>query len=143
MRSWRVAGLLFACAVLVAGVLVAGGRPLLAAGSLLVIAVLAASQSPLIFPRSVEAAVAQQRSAADGRPVVYWRPGCPFCIKLRRRLGADARRAHWVNIWTDPAGAAAVRAVAYGNETVPTVVDGDRSFVNPDPAVVRELLRAG
>ena len=77
---------------------------------------------------------------ADGRPVVYWRPGCAFCVRLRTRLGRRARKAHWVNIWRDPAGAAAVRAVNDGDETVPTVVVGGQAHVNPDPAWVREQL---
>lgn len=59
---------------------------------------------------------------ADSRPVVFWRPGCKCCIRLRIRLGRSARQSHWVNIWRDTAGAAAVRAANDGNETVPTVV---------------------
>jgi glutaredoxin len=35
------------------------------------------------------------------------------------------------NIWDDPDAAAFVRSVADGNETVPTVVVGDRAMVNP------------
>ena len=35
------------------------------------------------------------------------------------------------NIWDDPDDAAIVRRHANGNETVPTVVIGDRGFVNP------------
>jgi mycoredoxin len=143
MRSWRLAGLGLIIGVPWAGLQLVTGTPVLAAILLLAVGVLAALQSPLVFPRSVGAAVAQDRSAADGRPVIYWRPGCPFCLRLRVRLGSDARRAHWVNIWADPAGAAAVRAVADGNETVPTVVAGDRFFVNPDPGMLRERLRAG
>jgi mycoredoxin len=44
------------------------------------------------------------------------------------KLGIE-RTEH--NIWDDPADAAIVRAHARGNETVPTVVIGDRGFVNP------------
>jgi hypothetical protein len=76
---------------------------------------------------------AQQRSVDDGRPIVYWRPGCRYCLRLRVRVGWAGQRAHWVNIWTDPIGAAAVRAAAWGNETAPTVVVGELAFVNPDP----------
>jgi mycoredoxin len=47
-----------------------------------------------------------------------------------------------VDIWTDPAGAATVRGVTGGDETVPTVVTADRSYVNPAPGLVRGLLRA-
>ncbi len=98
--------------------------------------------SPWAFPRAQSAARAQQLSATDGRPIIYWRPGCPFCLRLRLRLGARGRRAHWVDIWCDPGGAGAVRAVAGGNETVPTLIDGAESFVNPDPSWVRRRLAA-
>jgi hypothetical protein len=47
---------------------------------------------------------------------------------------------HWVDIWRDPAGAAAVREVNDGNETVPTVFVAGRPHVNPDPGWVRERL---
>jgi glutaredoxin len=94
----------------------------------------------LVFPRSVGASEAQRRSAADGRPVIYWRPGCAYCMRMRLRLGRNARRLYWVDIWRDPAGAAAVRAVNDGDETVPTVFVGGRAHVNPDPAWVREQL---
>lgn len=53
---------------------------------------------------------AQRRSAVDGRPVVFWRPGCAYCMRLRVRLGRGSRQVYWVDIWRDPAGAAAVRA---------------------------------
>jgi hypothetical protein len=55
------------------------------------------------FPRSISAQEAQRRSAVDGRPVVFWRPGCKYCLRLRIRLGRSARQLHWVNIWRDPA----------------------------------------
>ncbi|GAA3932407.1 membrane protein [Amorphoplanes auranticolor] len=109
----------------------------------LAFALLAAFVSPLIFPRSIPAAEAQRRSAADGRAIVYWRPGCPFCMRLRTVLGVTSRRAYWVDIWKDPEGAAAVRAVADGNETVPTVILAGTPHVNPDPLWLRKRLRAG
>ena len=105
-----------------------------------VLGILAAIASPRAFPRSVTDAEARARSAEDGRPIVYWRPGCPYCIRLRTTLGRDAGRLHWVDIWSDPAGAATVRGVTGGDETVPTVVAADRSFVNPAPGLVRGLL---
>jgi mycoredoxin len=96
--------------------------------------------SPRVFPRSLSDAAARERSTADGLPIIYWRPGCPFCMRMRATLGRDAARVHWVDIWADPAGAASVRAVTGGDETVPTVVCGSQSTVNPDPAWVRQLL---
>jgi mycoredoxin len=110
--------------------------------SVLWFAVLAVVLSPMPFPRSIGAIQAQEASAQDGRPIIYWRPGCPYCLRLRSRLGRQARRAHWVDIWSDPAGAAAVRAITGGDETVPTMVSGAESLVNPDASRVRELLRA-
>ena len=54
--------------------------------------------SPLLFPRSIGTLEAQRRSAVDGRPVVFWRPGCKYCIRLRIRLVRSARHLHSVNI---------------------------------------------
>jgi glutaredoxin len=81
---------------------------------------------------------AQRRSAVDGRPTVFWRPGCKYCLRLRIRLGRSARQLRWVAIWRDPTGAAAVRAANDGNETVPTVVVAGQPRTNPDPAWVLE-----
>ena len=79
------------------------------------------------------------RSSAD--PVdVYWRPGCPFCLALRAQLklaGIPTRRH---NIWEDPADAAKVRAVADGNETVPTVFVDDVALVNPSIKEIKAVL---
>lgn len=97
--------------------------------------------SPALPPRSVSAAAAEQLAAADGRPVVYWRPGCVFCIRLRLLLGPGVFRAHWVNIWRDPDGAAVVRGITGGDETVPTVVPaGAAGVVNPAPRWVRGVI---
>ena len=78
------------------------------------------------------------------RPItLYTRPGCPYCFRLRR--GLRRRRLHFseINIWTEPDAAAAVRAVADGNETVPTVHVADQWLVNPRAATVEQLARAG
>lgn len=137
LRSWW-----FAIVMLALGGLVAVTQDVrgLAVTEFLIFLVLAALFSPLVFPRSLPTRQAQQRSARDGRPIVYWRPGCRYCLRLRFRLGARAGRAYWVNIWQDPAGATAVRAVTGGDETVPTVVAGDEAVVNPEPAwLLRQL----
>ncbi|MBY8870226.1 hypothetical protein K7640_00010 [Micromonospora sp. PLK6-60] len=128
--------------MLACGALVAAGadRTGVAVVEFLVFAVLGFLFSPLAFPRSLPAAQAQRRSAADGRPIVYWRPGCRYCLRLRLRVGRLAHRAYWVDIWRDPAGAAAVRAVTGGDETVPTVVAGGDAVVNPEPAWLRRRL---
>ncbi|GGW59095.1 membrane protein [Streptomyces lucensis JCM 4490] len=117
-----------------------GRGPGAAAPVLLWFVLLAVVYSPVIFPRSISAQEARIRSVADGRPVVFWRPGCKYCVRLRVALGRSADQVHWVNIWRDPAGAAAVRAVNGGDETVPTVVLEGRPYVNPDPAWLRDRL---
>ncbi|MFJ1578832.1 glutaredoxin domain-containing protein [Streptomyces sp. NPDC088182] len=139
-RAWILPILLVLCGAAVATGLAFGGKPGSAAALLLGFALLAGVHSPLVFPRSISALEAQRRSAVDGRPVVYWRSGCKYCLRLRVRLGRSARQLHWVDIWRDPAGAEAVRAANEGNETVPTVFVAGRPHVNPDPAWVREQL---
>ncbi|MFJ6512795.1 glutaredoxin domain-containing protein [Streptomyces sp. NPDC091406] len=139
-REWRLPVLFLLSGAVVATGFALGGDPVRALVFLVMFALLAVAHSPLIFPRPVPAAEALRRSAADGRPVVYWRPGCTYCLRLRLRLGRDASRLHWVNIWSDPAGAAVVRAATGGDETVPTVVVADRPHVNPAPAWVRAQL---
>ena len=73
--------------------------------------------------------------------VVYSRPGCPYCFLLRRALRRRRLAVTEINIWEDPAAAAAVRAVADGNETVPTVHVAGRWLVNPRAAEVEQLAR--
>ncbi|KOG10431.1 glutaredoxin domain-containing protein [Streptomyces viridochromogenes] len=140
LRAWILPMLLVLSGSAVATGQIFTGNPGTAAALLLAFLALAGVNSPLIFPRSIGARDAQRRSAVDGRPVVFWRPGCKYCIRLRIRLGRSARQLHWVNIWRDPAGAAAVRAANDGNETVPTVVVAGRPRTNPDPEWVREQL---
>lgn len=139
-RSWILPAQFLLCGSAVATGLVFTGSRAAAAVLMLVFLVLAGVNSPLIFPRPVTVLEAQRRSAADGRPVVLWRPGCTYCIRLRVRLGRSAGRLHWVTIWRDPAGAAAAREANDGNETVPTVIVAGLPHTNPDPAWVRTRL---
>ncbi|MFB6579140.1 glutaredoxin domain-containing protein [Streptomyces sp. NPDC056402] len=139
-RGWVLPMLFGCCGSVVAAGLVVSGSPGAAAALLLVFVLLAGVHSPLLFPRSIGAPEARRRTAADGRPVVFWRPGCTYCIRLRIRLGRSAHQLHWVDIWSDPAGAAVVRAANDGNETVPTVFVAGRPHTNPDPAWVRGQL---
>jgi glutaredoxin-like protein len=83
----------------------------------------------------------------DGANVtVLWRPGCPFCALLLRRLEGTGLRFDRVDIWEDAVAAAWVRSVADGNETVPTVQvrGGDPSravaLVNPTATQVLDAL---
>jgi mycoredoxin len=70
----------------------------------------------------------------------YWRPGCPFCMMLRRGLEKIGIETTDHNIWSEPADAAVVRSYANGNETVPTVVIGDVGMVNPSASAVAAHL---
>ncbi|WP_399885732.1 glutaredoxin domain-containing protein [Streptomyces sp. BBFR51] len=131
--------------LLVAGLAVAAGqvvrsRPVAAAVLLLAFVLLAGLISPPVFPRSVGALEARRRSDVDGRPVVFWRPGCTYCLRLRIRLGRKATRLYWVDIWRDEAGAEVVRAANEGNETVPTLLVAGRPYTNPAPSWVREQV---
>ncbi|MEX0846599.1 MAG: glutaredoxin domain-containing protein [Ilumatobacteraceae bacterium] len=82
-------------------------------------------------------------TSSDERPTpditVFWRPGCPFCGSLFRQLEREGVEHRRVNIWEDPDGAATVRSIARGNETVPTVLIGSVGLVNPS---VREIQAA-
>ncbi|GAA3411294.1 glutaredoxin domain-containing protein [Streptosporangium vulgare] len=80
-------------------------------------------------------------NADHGGVVVYWRPGCTYCMKLRTRLRFTRLRYSEVNIWRDPRAAAFVRSVADGNETVPTVTVAGKAMVNPSKAQLLEAVR--
>ncbi|WP_440071820.1 glutaredoxin domain-containing protein [Streptosporangium sp. OZ121] len=73
--------------------------------------------------------------------VVYWRPGCTYCMRLRTRLRFTRLRYSEVNIWRDPEAAAFVRSVADGNETVPIVTVAGKAMVNPSKARLLEAVR--
>lgn len=71
-------------------------------------------------------------AAPEPLPVtVYWRPGCASCARLLAGLARLGVERTEVDIRRDPVAAAAVRRVARGSETVPTVVVGGRALVNP------------
>jgi hypothetical protein len=59
---------------------------------------------------------------------------------MLRGLRANEVAFEEVNIWDDPTGTATVRALAHGNETVPTVVVGTVSLVNPSVATVLKVI---
>lgn len=74
--------------------------------------------------------------------IIYWRPACIYCARLKGRLGKHGKKAIWVNIWQDLEAAAYVRSVNDGNETVPTVVIGEQTHTNPDPQLVLDHILA-
>ncbi|MGB3762402.1 MAG: glutaredoxin domain-containing protein [Ornithinimicrobium sp.] len=96
--------------------------------------------SPWRGGRTIRHADVQTMPAQDKQVVVYWRPGCQFCARLRLSLGASGKRAVWVNIWQDREAAEFVRTLNDGNETVPTVLLDGEPFTNPEPALVKARL---
>jgi mycoredoxin len=102
--------------------------------------VLVLTTTPVAFPRSPGDEAGRAEADARGVPLIYWRPGCTFCLRLRLALGLSGRRAVWVNVRRDPRASARVRSVNDGNETVPTVFLGEEHRTNPAPAWVRERL---
>ncbi len=72
--------------------------------------------------------------------IIYHRPGCSYCGRLRLALTGLKSRAKWVDIWADEDAAAYVRMVNDGNETVPTVIIDGVPHTNPPPATVRAAL---
>lgn len=79
---------------------------------------------------------------SDTDIVMYARPGCPFCTMLRAELAAAGLSYRERDIWQDPTAAAAVRKVANGNETVPTVNIGDVWLVNPTLDEITQVIRS-
>jgi mycoredoxin len=75
-----------------------------------------------------------------------WRPGCPFCALLLRRLEHSGLAFDRIDIWQEPAAGAWVRTVADGNETVPTVLivgadpDEGVALVNPSASAVLDQV---
>ena len=90
-------------------------------------------------PTSVSA-VAGASAADEGRVVVYWRKGCPFCKRLQLTLGKRVDDVVWVDVWADPDASAYVRSVNGGDEVVPTVVIGRVPHTNPPPPEVLAAL---
>ena len=138
-RRWGVPMLIAAAGMIVA-IFVPGTPAIALAAALLVASVLA---SPLVFPQPIGAAAAKELSARDGRPIVYWRPGSFACLRLRLMLLFQTRRVLWVDVWRDPQGLAEVRALADGQDTVPTVVVKDDARVGLDPGWVHSVLARG
>ena len=58
-------------------------------------------------------------------PIVYYRPGCVFAVKLRAKLRLTRMPYNAVRFGQDEAADEAVRNVNNGNEISPTVQVGD------------------
>ncbi len=73
---------------------------------------------------------------------VYWRPGCRYCMALRRGLRRAGLSTDEIDIWSQPSAASFVRDHADGNETVPTVDVAGTVLVNPSTRRVLEVAAA-
>lgn len=115
-----------------------------AAISVVVLWGLAARVSPWWGGRSARFSEVANSNGRHGTGVViYWRPGCPHCARLRRRLKkAGSSGVTWVNIWQDPDAAAYVRNVNKGDEVVLTVIINRRPHANPPSSVVVKAVEA-
>lgn len=118
-----------------------GERDLVSVTVGIALLVVAMGFSPLFFPRSLDDATAHTAAAARGLPLIYWRPGCVYCFRMRIALGMTGSKAVWVDVSRDARASARVREVNGGNETVPTVFVGDDAHVNPSPSWVRSVTR--
>lgn len=76
------------------------------------------------------------------RVEMLWRPGCGFCSSLRRGLKRAGVAPEEHDIWSSPEAAARVRAATGGDETVPTIIVGRRSLVNPSVSQVLSAISA-
>jgi mycoredoxin len=97
--------------------------------------------SPMFFPRSADLQVALERAADGQAPLVFWKPGCIFCIRLRVGVGPTGGRVSWVDSSRDKEARALVRSKNGGDHTTPTVMFRDEIRTNPQVEWVRALLR--
>ncbi len=81
-----------------------------------------------------------QASAGEDDLIVYWRPGCIYCDRLRVALGRHRADVIWVDIHSDAEASEYVAGFHDGNRVVPTVVTGAGLMIDPVPAAIREHL---
>lgn len=132
--------LVLGATALLVGQAIAGGQVVFAVAYGALGLAIAYWLSPWQGGRSRTHAEVLRAPEAERRVVIYWRPGCVFCARLRGRLGRLRGRATWVNIWQDPEAAAFVASVNDGNQIVPTAVIDGVPLTNPDPERVRQVL---
>ncbi|OZD49612.1 hypothetical protein CH252_16820 [Rhodococcus sp. 06-1477-1B] len=104
----------------------------------LVVVFLLVLTTPVLYPRSLSDDASRVAATEKSVPLIYWRPGCIFCLRLRVALLLRGKKAVWTNIRADAAAAARVGSVNDGNETVPTVFVGTEHRTNPSPSWVAQ-----
>jgi mycoredoxin len=85
---------------------------------------------------------AAQAAAGDREVIVYWRPGCRYCDRLKLGLGRARHDVSWVNILRDSEAAEFVATYRDGNHTVPTAVTGAGEMIDATPAAIKAQLQA-
>lgn len=85
---------------------------------------------------------ARAAGARGTQAVVYYKPGCPFGLRLRAMLRIHRIPHVSVRFRDDEVGAAQVRTVNNGNEISPTVRVGERWLTNPSWRQVAETSAA-
>ena len=86
--------------------------------------------TPRDSARGDDAARKPWQSLSMNSATVYWRHGCPFCLKLRLGLRLTRTPHQLVNVREDPEASAFVKRHNGGDEVVPTVAVGDRVLNN-------------
>lgn len=138
MRRWLVPGVIAVAGLALAGYQWAAGDPVAA-----LIAAAAGMALGWWFHRLLRpgAHVDLDRVPA-GHLVVFWKPGCLYCVRLLERFESSTGIS-WVNIRKDPAAARLVREHNGGDELTPTVRTASGEFLsNPSPDEVGRLLKA-
>lgn len=125
IERWTPAvALLFAGAVLVWDAVQGEGLSPAAVVGLVVLLAGGWWVSPVHRGRHVPHASAEAE-AGDDDLIVYWKPGCQYCIRLLARLDRSERdRVRWVNVWQDEDAAQFVADHNDGNVLTPTVMTG-------------------
>jgi len=80
------------------------------------------------------------KTTTPARIEVRWRPGCPYCGRLRAGLRRAGIETVEHDIWAGRSAAARVREATGGDEAVATVWVGAWSMVNPS---VAQVISAG
>jgi hypothetical protein len=86
-------------------------------------------------------------AAADAGPygpIVYWRPGCSYCMKLRRELDPDERdQVTWVNVMADRDASRYIRRFHDGRMVTPTAVNGRGRQIEATASQIRARISRG
>lgn len=86
-------------------------------------------------------AAAQEATRGDG-VIVYWRPACMHCDRLKLGLGSTRHHVSWVNIWKDAEAAEFVATHHDGHQTVPMAVTGAGKIIDATPEAIKAQLKA-